>query len=250
MRSNTCGRQNHGPCSPRRKPKPSAVKIAFPVTLAIMMEVTRHQRHSARLRHWTQGLQSSPLPLASRVCQHFSIDATRRRTMCSGCAQWRSQCGSCSRRHRQTGTRSSQPTIVGSASGEMVPSQCSPQRLHPVAAMLLALQPYYHAASFKFCLGSAVSSPNFTIYDLRGGRDDLRLERRVRTQHWASSGHATTRSRFPRSPMTTSRAFATKKLSTGANDKKPLCPRSFDPVMLSTSIASNRNGPSGGRTDW
>ena len=158
MRSNTCGRQNHGPCSPRRKPKPSAVKIAFPVTLAIMMEVTRHQRHSARLRHWTQGLQSSPLPLASRVCQHFSIDATRRRTMCSGCAQWRSQCGSCSRRHRQTGTRSSQPTIVGSASGEMVPSQCSPQRLHPVAAMLLALQPYYHAASFKFCLGSAVSS--------------------------------------------------------------------------------------------
>ena len=34
--------------------------------------------------------------------------------------------------------------------------------------------------------------------------------------------------------MTFSRAFATKKLSTGANEKKPLCPRSFDPVMLST----------------
>ena len=149
-----------------------------PVTLAIMMEVTRHQRHSARLRHWTQGLQSSPLPLASRVCQHFSIDATRRRTMCSGCAQWRSQCGSCSRRHRQTGTRSSQPTIVGSASGEMVPSQCSPQRLHPVAAHIACV-----AALLSCSFLQVLSGQRSFQYDqsvMVAQCYDLRLERRER----------------------------------------------------------------------
>ena len=45
--------------------------------------------------------------------------------------------------------------------------------------------------------------------------------------------------------MTFSRAFATKKLSTGANEKKPLCPRSFDPVMLSTRVGGVVEGEGG-----
>ena len=69
---------------------------------------------------------------------------------------------------------------------------------------------------------------------------DLQLEireTRVRALPWASIGHVTTRSTSPqhlRSPMLT---FATKKLSTGANEQKEdaasfFGPRSFDPAVM------------------